>query len=255
VARAEAQYQLSLANVAALKQQIGQLENALSILLGTYPQAIERGLELTAQTTPTTPVGLTTDLLERRPDILAAEQSMIGANAQVGVAVANFFPRIGLSALYGGQAPNIGDVVKNSFSIWNVVGNASGPIFQGGQLVEAYRAQKAFWDGTIVQYRETILVALREVSDALIAQQMLVGQRSALERRVASLRESVDLAFLRYNAGRANYFEVLDAEELLFPAESALAQTQRDQLLVVVDLYKALGGGWNLSDPQWVQDH
>jgi len=253
VARAQAQYELSIANIAALKQQIGEQENAISILLGVYPQAIERGAELTAQTTPTTPVGLTTDLLERRPDIRSAEQSMIGANAQIGVAVANFFPRIGLSALYGSQAPHIGDVVKNSFSIWNVIGNAAGPIFQGGQLLETYRAQQAFWDETIAQYKQMILTALREVSDALIAQQNLVGQRTALEGRVSSLKESVDLALLRYTAGRASYFEVLNAEELLFPAESALALTERDQLLAVVGLYKALGGGWNLSDAEWVQ--
>ena len=98
-------------------------------------------------------------------------------------------------------------------------------------------------------------MAFREMSDALIAQTTLVEQRQALEHQVASLRESVELSLLRYNAGRASYFEVLEAEQLLFPAEDALAQTQRDQLLVVVSLYKALGGGWNLSDTQWTQAH
>ncbi len=176
---------------------------------------------------------------------------MIGANAQVGVAFANFFPRIGLSALYGGQSQNIDQVVDSSFSIWNIAANVAGPIFQGGQILETYYAQQAYWDATIAQYKQTVLIGFREVSDALIAQQTLIAQRTAIENQVASLRESVALALMRYTAGRASYFEVLEAEQLLFPAEDALAQTQRDQLLAVVDLYKALGGGWNLSNEQW----
>ena len=251
VARAQAAYDFSIANIASLKRAITQQENALSVLLGVYPRDIKRGTDLTAQSMPIAPVGLTTDLLQRRPDIMQAEQSMIGANAEIGVAVANFFPRIGISALYGGQSPSIGNVFESSFSIWNIAGGFAGPLFQGGQLIESYYAQQAFWNGTIAQYQQTILVAFQEVSDALIAQQTLVDQRAALEHQVQSLREAVDLALLRYNAGRASYFEVLEAEQLLFPAEDALAQAQRDQLLAVVDLYKALGGGWNLSDVRW----
>jgi multidrug efflux system outer membrane protein len=253
VTRAQADYDFSIANIARLHRDIAQEENAISILLGSYPESITLGRELTAQTMPVTPVGLTSDLMQRRPDLLQAEQNMIGANALVGVAVANFFPRIGLSALYGGQSPNIGDVLDSNFSIWNIAGTVAGPLFRGGLYVETYYAQQAYWDETIAQYKQTALVAFREVSDALIAQQTLVGQRAALEGRVSSLKDSVDLALLRYNAGRASYFEVLEAEQLLFPAEDALAQTQRDQLLAVVDLYKALGGGWNLSNTGWVQ--
>ncbi len=255
VARAQAAYDSSIANVASLKRAIVQHENALSILLGAFPEKIERGTALTQQTTPRTPLGATTDIMQRRPDVLQAEQNMIGANAQVGVAVANFFPQIGLSALYGGQSQNIGDVVDNSFSIWNIAGSLAGPIFQGGQILETYYAQQAFWEGTIAQYKQTVLVAFGEVSDALIAQTTLVDQRQALEHQVVSLREAVDLSLLRYNAGRASYFEVLEAEQLLFPAQDALAQTQRDQLLAVVNLYKALGGGWDLRDTQWTKPH
>lgn len=251
VERAQAAYDSSIANIAALRRATVQQENALSILLGVYPKDIERGIELTLQSMPNAPVGLTTDLLRRRPDIMQAEQTMIGANAEIGVAVANFFPRIGLTALYGGQSPNIGDVFDSSFSIWNIAGGFAGPLFQGGRLLESYYAQQAFWNGTIAQYKQTILVAFQEVSDALIAQQTLVDQRAALTHQVGALRESVDLSLLRYRAGRASYFEVLEAEQLLFPAEDAVAQTQRDQLLAVVDLYKALGGGWNLSDAEW----
>ncbi len=252
VVRAQAAYESSLADIARLRRAIVQQENAISLLLGAYPQAIETGTQLVAQSMPSAPLGETTDLLQRRPDMLESEQNMIRANALVGVAVADFFPRIGLSALYGGQSQNIGDVLDSSFSIWNITGGLTGPIFQGGLILSTYYAQRAFWDETIQQYKQTVLVAFREVSDALIAQQTLVAQRAALEARVASLKEAVDLALLRYKVGKASYFEVLEAEQLLFPAEDALAQTQRDQLLAVVDLYKALGGGWNLSDAGWI---
>ena len=146
-------------------------------------------------------------------------------------------------------------MLDSSFSIWNIAGGLAGPIFQGGQILETYHAQQALWEGTVAQYKQTIIVAFREVSDALVAQTTLVDQRQALEHQVSSLREAVELALLRYNAGRASYFEVLEAEQLLFPAEDALAQTQRDQILVVVSLYKALGGGWKFSDAQWTQPH
>jgi multidrug efflux system outer membrane protein len=251
VERAQAAYDSSLATIAALKRAIIQQENAISILLGAYPNDIVRAVELTDQVMPNTPVGLTTDLLQRRPDVMQAEQIMIGANAEIGIAVANFFPRIGLTALYGGQSRNIGDMFDSSFSIWNIAGGFAGPLFQGGRLIESYHAQQAFWNGTIAQYKQTVLVAFQEVSDSLVAEQTLVDQRAALIHQVKSLRESVDLSLLRYSAGRASYFEVLEAEQLLFPAEDVLAQTQRDQLLAVVNLYKALGGGWNLSDVQW----
>jgi outer membrane protein, multidrug efflux system len=255
VARAQAAYDSSLASIASLKRAIVQQENAISILLGAYPGEIPRGIQLTRQATPSTPLGLTTEVIQRRPDILQAEQNVEGSNAQVGVAIAGFFPRIGLSALYGAQSPNMNHLLDNSFSIWNIAGGLAGPIFQGGQILETYYAQQALWEGTIAQYKQSVIVAFREVSDALIAQTTLVDQRGALEGQVASLREAVELSLLRYNAGRASYFEVLEAEQLLFPAEDALAQTQRDQLLVVVSLYKALGGGWNLSDTQWTQAH
>ena len=255
VARAQAAYESSIAQVASLNRAIAQEENVISVLLGAYPEAIGRRSQLTAQTTPVTPLGLTSDVMWRRPDILQAEQTMIGANAQIGVAVANFFPRIGLAALYGGQSENIEDIFNSSFSIWNIAGGVVGPVFQGGLLLETYYAQQAFWDSTVAQYKQAILVAFREVSDALIAQQTLGYQRAALEGEVAALKQAVDLSLLRYRAGRASYFEVLEAQQLLFPAEDALAQAQRDQLLAVVDLYKALGGGWNLSDTQWVSTH
>lgn len=247
-ARADAALQGSIAAMAALRRASIQQENAISVLLGASPEPITRGTALIGQSMPPTPPGLTTDLLQRRPDILEAEQNMINANAEVGVAVASFFPTIGLSALYGGESKRIGDIVKDSFSIWNLAANAAGPLFQGGALLETYYAQQAFWDETIARYKATIVRAFQEVADALIAQVELAQERIAQERQVAVLKEAVDLSLLRYKTGYAFYFEVLDAEQRLYPAEDALAQTQRDQLLAVVNLYKALGGGWQINE-------
>lgn len=243
-ARADANLQASIASVAAIQRQIAQLENAISALLGTNPHPIARGMPLVGQPVPVAPPGLTSDLLRRRPDIRQAEQTMIGANSAIGVAVANFFPTIGLSTLYGGASNKIGNIAKDSASLWNIAANLSGPIFQGGRLLESYYAQRAFWDETIASYRGTIVQAFREVADALAAQAHLGEQRRAQEAQVAALRDAVRLSLARYETGRTNYIEVLDAEELLYPAESALAETRRDQLVAVVNLYKALGGGW-----------
>jgi len=242
--RAEANLQASRSTIAALERQIAQAENAISVLLGTNPKPIERGVSLVHQSVPVTPLGLTSELLRRRPDIRQAEQTMIAANAGIGVAVANFFPTVGLSTLYGGANNKIGNVVKDSASLWNIAANLSGPIFQGGKLLESYYGQKAYWDETIASYRSTIVQAFREVADALAAQDRLAEQRTAQEAQVAALREAVRLSLARYESGLTNYIEVLDAEELLYPAEGALARTRRDQLVAVVNLYKALGGGW-----------
>lgn len=252
-ARAEADLEGSIATIAALRRRITEQENAIRALLGANPGPIDRGMPLVDQRTPMTPPGLTTDLLRRRPDIRQAEQGMISANAAVGVAVANFFPTVGLSTLYGGASNKIGDVVKDSASLWNIAANLSGPIFQGGRLLEQYRAQQAFWDQMIAEYRSTIVQAFREVADGLAAEARLGEQRRAQEAQVAALREAVDLSLARYETGRTNYLEVLLALEMLYPAESALAQTQRDQLLAVVNLYKALGGGWQTNGEQVAQ--
>jgi multidrug efflux system outer membrane protein len=253
VTRAQAAYESSNATIAALTRAIAQQENVLSLLLGTNPGAIDRGMGLEEQRMPDTPVGLTSDVLQRRPDILQAEQVMVGANAEIGVAVANFFPRIGLGAFFGGEGPRIEDVVKSNFNVWGIGGDIAGPIFQGGRLKATYHARQAFWDETIAQYKKTVLNAFRETSDAVVAQQTLVKQRAAQQSEVSALREAVDLSLSRYNAGRASYFEVLDAEQLLFPSEDQLAQTLSDQLVAVVSLYKALGGGWSLKEGEWVR--
>ena len=243
VTRTQANLNNAQSNVSIITRQIAQQENALSVLAGLTPGPIQRGRPLVEQALPATPLGSTTELLRRRPDILATEQAMKSANAQIGVAVANFYPRIGLSALGGGTGLGIAGMFQG-FTLWNAFANLTGPIFSGGKLEAEYRNRQAFWDETVAQYRKTVLGAFQETSDALIAQQTLVGQREEYARQVQALQHSVDLALVRYDAGRATYFEVLEAEQQLYPAEYALSQTQRDQLIAVVNLYKALGGGW-----------
>ncbi len=244
VERAQANYDAANADIQDLKRRIAQQENAISTLVGAYPRNIERGRPLIEQATPHTPLGSTTALLQRRPDILQAEQSMIGANAEIGVAVANFYPRIGLSTFLGGEGISLAGM-WGSFGVWNLAATLAGPIYSGGRLQAEYHERQAFWDETVAQYKQTVLVAFRETSDALVAQQNLGPQRVSLQSQVTALQHSSDLALQRYDAGRASYFEVLEAQQQLFPAEDALAQTQRDQLIAVVNLYKALGGGWS----------
>jgi len=252
VARAEAALADTEAEIPELESRIVAQENAISVLLGRNPSEIPRGTPLEERAAPpATPPGLPSALLERRPDVLQAEHEIAAANAQVGVAVADFFPRIGLTALYGGESTELSDIVKGSFNLWNVAGNVTGPIFQGFALLQQYRGQKAFWEQAKAQYEQTVITAFSEVSNALTAQAKLDEARIAQERAVRAYQDSVRLALLRYESGLASYYEVLEAQQLLFPAEIALAQVQLDQLLTVVTLYRVLGGGWQLPDPQW----
>jgi multidrug efflux system outer membrane protein len=252
VDRAIAALEETVASVPDLERRIVEAENLLSVLIGGPPGPIERGARLIEQEAPPeTPAGLPSQLLERRPDVIQAEDELISANAQVGVAVANFFPRIGLTSLYGGESTELENLVKTQGAIWNVAGSIAGPIFTGGQNLETYRAQVAVFEQSKAQYLQSILLALQDVSNVLTSQQKLNEIRAARERQVVALQESVRLSLLRYDQGLANYYEVLEAQQQLFPAQNALAQAIRDQLNVVVQLYLALGGGWNLPDEAW----
>jgi multidrug efflux system outer membrane protein len=248
VERAQANYDSSAADIHDLERQIAQQENAISILIGAFPQEIVRGRPLTDQITPETPVGSTTALLQRRPDIQQSEQNMMAANAEIGVAMADYFPKIGLSSFLGAEGLAVADTVQ-TFGVWNLALSAAGPIYSGGRLEAAYRQRQAFWDETIAQYKQKVLAAFQETSDALIARKTLAARRTALASQVVALERSAGLALDRYENGRASYFEVLEAQQLLFPAQDELARNQRDQLIAVVNLYKALGGGWNAGEP------
>lgn len=243
----------TLAQVPQLEQQITITENQVNVLLGRNPGPVPRTRTMLQQyTSPDIPAGLPSMLLERRPDVRAAEQQLIAANADVGVAVANFFPKIGLTSFLGKVSPELSAFTAGTANAWSVAAAAAGPIFQGGALRAQYRQARAARDQAELQYKQTILGAFQEVSDALISREKLAVARTQLEQAVTAYRESVELSTQRYMAGTASYFEVLEAQQLLFPAETSLAQVQFNQLLVVVQLYQALGGGWNLDNPQFI---
>ena len=254
VARGEAALAQAAATIPDLERLIVIKENQLSILLGRNPGDIPRGVSLAAQTTPpAVPPGLPSQLLERRPDVLQAEQAVVAANANVGVATANFFPRLGLTSLYGGQSSEIENIVKGTGNVWAIAGSLAGPIFQGGRLLSSYKATKAAWEQAVQLYVQTAITAFAEVSNTLVSQEKLKEIRTEQERAVKALQQSVDLSLERYTEGIATYYEVLEAQQQLFPAQLDLARTTRDQLTVVVLLYRALGGGWDLDVPQWTE--
>jgi len=249
VSRAKAALTDAEANIPDLERQIVIKENQLCVLLGREPGTITRGNTLGQQPlTPDVPVGLPSQLLERRPDVLAAEQAVVAANADVGVALASFFPRFGLTSLYGGQSSELENLVKGAGNAWAVGGSLTGPLFQGGRLLANYRAASAQLDEAIQHYEQVALQAFSEVSDSLVTHEKLKGIRVKHEETVEQLGISVALSLQRYNDGIANYFEVLEAQQQFFPAELNLAQTQRDELVAIVALYRALGGGWQQAD-------
>ena len=246
VARGEAALAQAAAGIPDTERFINSTENAICILLGWPPTAIPRGDALTSQELPPQPpAGLPADLLERRPDVLQAEQVLRSNNAQIGVSIADFFPRIGLTALYGGTSSELESVVKGAGNVWSIAASVTGPIFQGGKLYGGYKSAVANWEAAKWQYEGVVLNALREVSNALIDAQKLKDVRDQDAKAVTALQEASELATIRYTGGLATYFEVLEAQQQLFPAEDQLARTERDELLAVVQLYAALGGGWS----------
>jgi multidrug efflux system outer membrane protein len=191
-------------------------------------------------------------LLERRPDLLVAEAEMKAANATVGVATANFFPTFTLSGLFGQVSPELSAFTSGSANAWSIAAGLTGPIFEGGRLTAQLEQAKAVWEETKLFYERTALNSLREVSDALVARQKLVDVAADQRDAVKSYRTAVDVAQLRYINGKSSYYEVLAVQQELFPAELSLAQTTLNRLLAIVDLYKALGGGWNIEDAGWI---
>jgi len=231
--------------IPALQQSIEVQENFLSFLIGKNPNTIIRGQTLIdQQMPPTVPAGLPSDLLERRPDIRAAEQQLIAANARIGVAKAAYFPRISLTGFLGFESGQLSSLFSPSRSVWAFVPEVTQPIFTGGRLKSNVRFTQAQQEGLLVNYERVIQTAFREVSDALIAYRQVREVRMQRELLVKTLQDRVRLAYLRYNGGVSNLLEALDADRSLFEAELSLAQARRDELLTVVQLYKALGGGW-----------
>ena len=241
-ARAAASLGQVAAQIPEIERAIMARENQVNFLLGRNPQPIRREGPLMG-VPPEVPPGLPSSLLERRPDIRQAEQFLIAANANVGVAKADFFPRLSLTGLFGNVSPELSDLFSHG-KTWSVGAGLLGPLFQGGRIKRNYEAVRAQWEQAAIQYEATAANAFGEVSRALVDRTKLVETRRQRARTVAAYQEAVRLANRRYTSGLSAYFEVLEAQQQLFPAEIGLAQTRRDQLVAVVNLYRALGGGW-----------
>jgi outer membrane protein, multidrug efflux system len=243
--QAEQLVQTAAETIPEIKQRIEQTENRINLLLGQGPGNVVRGRSLTDQTLPPeVPAGLTSALLERRPDIRAAEQDLIAANAEIGVARAAYFPRLTLSGLLGGASTQLTGLFSGSHNTWNFSPQVTQPIFTAGRIKSGVEFTEAQRQRALIRYEKTIQTAFAEVSDALIAHQRVRERRAQQEALVATLEDRVRLAYVRYRGGVDTQLNALDADRDLFQSQLDLANIRLQELLTVVQLYKALGGGW-----------
>jgi len=249
VAQVQSQYETAAAQIPQIESQIAQTENALSILLGRNPGAIPRGKSIYDLAVPAVPAGVPSSLLERRPDLMQAEQSLIAANAQIGAAKALYFPTISLTGALGSSSADLSNLFRGPTRVWNYAGQVVGPIFTfgavSGQVAQSEAAQQA----ALLNYQLSIQNAFADVDNALVANQKLKDQLAAQERLVAALKDYSRLAKLQYDGGYAPYSTVLQAEQSLFPAELTLAAVRASVFTSAANTYKAMGGGWvNAAD-------
>jgi multidrug efflux system outer membrane protein len=233
------------AEIPSLEQQIEQEENLISILLGNNPDSVPRGKPLTEQARPPdVPAGLPSLLLERRPDIRQAEQQLIAANAQIGVAKAAYFPQISLSGSAGFQSAALTSLFSGPAGTWDIGSSLTQPIFTAGRIRSNVRLTEAQQQASLLSYQQTIQGAFRNVSDALIAYRKTREFRGQEELLFQSAQDAARLSHMRYTGGVTGYLEVLTNETNAFSAELGLVQAQLNELLALVQLYEALGGGW-----------
>jgi outer membrane protein, multidrug efflux system len=246
----EAERANAAAQLADLEQQVVQKENQLSVLLGHRPMSIPRGVSLTDQILPeAVPPGLASDLLQRRPDIVQVEQQLAAVTARIGAAKADRFPRITLTGILGVASPHLTRLV-NPGQFAEIGPSLAGPLFNAQILGFQQKAVEAQARQALAQYQQTILSAFQDVENALIAVQKSREKRDAQEQQVAALQSALGFAAQRYQVGRASYLDVLTAQRNLYTAELSLAETRRAQLTSMVQLYKALGGGWSPDGQQ-----
>ncbi len=237
---------LTASSIPDIERQIALTENALSILLGRPPEPIPRGATLREQSAPPSiPAGLPSALLERRPDVVEAEELLVAANADVGAAKALFFPTISLTGAAGGASRDLGDLAKHEAGVWNLAAGLFQPIFQAGRIKRNYEAAKARFDQALSGYRKAALNSYREVADSLVTIEKLAAARTEQEKGVEALRDAAALSRSRYDNGLSNYLEVLIADQQLFQQQLVLAQTEGAQFQALAQLYRALGGGWS----------
>jgi len=228
-----------------LERQIQQQENVLSVLLGENPQSIPRGRPLTEQPAPqNVPAGLPSELLERRPDVRQAEQNMVAANAQIGVAKASFFPNLSLTGLGGLESNTLNHFISQPSEMWSAAAGVTQPVFQGGALRSGLKLARANWQEAEVSYQQTVQNALEQVSNGLIASQKDREFREQQELLTQAAQQTDQLSEVLYKNGGASYLQVLTSETNYFSAELNLVQAQLNERLALVQLYQALGGGW-----------
>lgn len=250
VYQAQVLVQQAEAEVISLQQAIEQTENNISILLGRNPSAIARGLDLTAQPhMPEVPAGLPSALLQRRPDVRRDEESLVAANANIGVAKAAFFPQISLTGEFGAQSTAISSFLAGPATFWSLGGQLAQPIFQGGRIRSQYHLAWAQRDEAELTYKQTVQKAFGDVSNSLVGYNDSRLYRMKLEEETATYKETARLANVRYQGGVTSFLEVLVTEQDYFTSELALSQAWYYELQNYVQLYQALGGGWDEKTP------
>lgn len=242
--QAEAEYQATALQIPALETAIAQQETAISLLLGRNPNAIARGRALDQLSPPPVPAGLPADLLRKRPDLRQAEQQLIAANANIGVARAAYFPTISLTGLLGSVSPQLENLFAGSTRTWNFGAQTSAPIFTAGKITAGVQVATALQRQALAHYEKTIQTAFGDVEDGLVLVHKARERLQIQQIQTESLRRYLYLAKRRYENGYTGYLEVVDAERNLFNAELAIVQDQSDLLAALINLYKAMGGGW-----------
>jgi outer membrane protein, multidrug efflux system len=242
--QAKSEYEAALATVPLIEKSIAQQEHAISLLLGRNPGPVKRGRTMGELGLPAVPAGLPSSLLERRPDIRQAEQTLIAANARIGIARAQYFPSISLTGLFGWESTDLSNLFTGPARTWNWTVPLTQPLFNWGAFSGQVKEAEALREEALLQYQAAIQRAFGDVEDALIDQRSTREQLGTLSRQVADLREYARIARLRYDNGYANYIEVLDAERSLFTADLGRTQTHAVLFQALINLYKAMGGGW-----------
>jgi outer membrane protein, multidrug efflux system len=244
LSQVKSQYEEALATIPVLQKSIAQQENELSVLLGRNPGPIPRGKTIEELALPPVPAGLPSDLLVRRPDIRQAEQNLISANAQIGVAKAQYFPSISLTGLFGWSSIDISRLFMGSAQTWSYAAQVAAPIFRAGAIYGQVKSAEAFQQQLLITYQQTIQNAFRDVNNALVDRKSTMEQLETQNKQVESLGSYARTARLRYENGYTSYIEVLDAERSLFNAELSQAQTKGGLFQSTVNIYKSMGGGW-----------
>jgi multidrug efflux system outer membrane protein len=247
VEQARSQFETAAAAIPQVESQIAQTENALSILLGRNPGPVRRGKTINQLELPAVPAGLPSEVLTNRPDIRQAEQNLIAANAQIGAARALYFPTISLTGAFGLASADLSSLFTGSARVWNYAGSLTGPIFTGGAISSQVKQAEAARKAALYGYELTIQSAFADAESTLVARSKLVEQVQAQERLVMANSEYVRLARLQYDGGYAPYSTVLQAEQQLFPSELNLAQSRAALFISLVNIYKAMGGGWQVA--------